>query len=93
MTESSAESRRTALYLELAEVVEKFVALDNEDSDGHSMATAHVLLIGTEEYDPSEDKVGGAVTLLPAGGKQPSWKTCGLVNMAKAYLEVDHFCA
>lgn len=89
----SPEDRRAALYRQLAEVVEQFVTLDNEDSDGHSMPTAHVLLIGTEEYDPAEDQVGGAVTLLPAGGKQPSWKTCGLLNMAKAYLEVDHFCA
>lgn len=92
MPEITAE--RQALYDELHALVEKFVALDNrDDTDGiRVMATAHVLLVGGEEFDPETGNTGGRVVLLPAGGRQASWKTSGLINMAKAFLEVDHYC-
>lgn len=91
---SDISPERRALYEELNALVEKFVELDNRDATNgiRMMATAHVLLIGSEEFDPETGDSGGHTSVLPANGCQASWKTSGIVNMAKALLEVDHFC-
>jgi hypothetical protein len=87
------EARKAELYRKLNEIVDEMVRLENEaDPETPCMATAHVLVIGMEGYDHAVGHMASPTMVCPANGRQPTWKTSGLLNMAKAYLEVDHIC-
>lgn len=81
--------RQKEAYRKLAEVVQEFSDLDEqEDGADHSMPTAWVLVVGYEGMDEEMAMVGGSVGMYPKDGCMASWKTEGILGRAIKALTV-----
>ncbi|AOE44905.1 hypothetical protein BI084_gp93 [Gordonia phage Terapin] len=90
---SSLEEREKAAYEKLAEVVTELTAIRDEmypldSSDEAEVPTCWVLCVGYESMPNGQHPgLDGSVTIFPRDGRQPGWKTSGLLGECLSHME------
>lgn len=83
---SSLEERESEAYAKLEEVVQELTAIRDERdpldaSEEMEVPTCWVLCVGYESIPQSHRSgMDGSTTIFPRDGRQPGWKTSGLLG-------------